>query len=393
MREIGCLIGLALAQVASAQALGFEQPSKDELGFVQSCVADEVTCSYTRTMLLKDGRFRQTAVAILDTGDPGLLSSYSAPDAMIWSHLFDCTTDSVDVASVVGLTESGEVVELKSGFSNRPAYGHVCQSSVPRAVLDEAIDAGARYVAIRRVTTADKRQGVLGGEISLPAAARNRHLIGSLGDAILYADSTVMTQRVVRGELKGSVAIVDEEPSESLQNHHILYSNLASWKEYAVRYGRAESALLSRDLEAAPPANLDEAESGETAASIAQGLAQRIKYRLVPSEVGALPLLTAREVSDRGYGDCRDMAILLIAELERRGIHAVSVVTSTSARFPKSLTVPDLGWANHVVVYVPDLDVYFDLTAGPGKEKVGPSSKTFGSIGFRTDTGDIVIIK
>lgn len=387
------MFGLALTQLAWAQTLGFEQPSKDELGFVRSCVADEVTCAYSRTMLLRDGRLRQAALAILDTSDPNLLSSFSAPGAMIWSQLFDCSTDSVDVASVVGLTESGEVVEINSGFSHEPAYGKVCKSSVPRDVLDQVLEAGGRYVAIRRVTTTDKREGVLAGEITLPAAARNRHLIGSLGDAVLYTDSTVMTQGVVRGGLQDSVVIVEEEPSAALENHHILFSNRSSWKDYAVRYGRAESALLAHDTESVPPADLDEVERSERIASIAHGLAQRIKYHWVPSEAGGLPLLTPREISDRGYGDCRDMATLLRAELQQRGIQAVSVITSIPGRTPKSLTVPDLNWANHVIIYVPALDAYFDLTGGPGTERVNPNSKTYGTIGFRTDTGEVVIIR
>ena len=62
------------------------------------------------------------------------------------------------------------------------------------------------------------------------------------------------------------------------------------------------------------------------------------------------------------YGDCKDHAALLEALLAAAGIDSTgALINSDNAyRLPR---VPTLGVFNHVITYVPSLDLYLDSTA------------------------------
>jgi len=76
---------------------------------------------------------------------------------------------------------------------------------------------------------------------------------------------------------------------------------------------------------------------------------------------GVVPHPAATVLANR-YGDCKDHAILLEALLRAAGIasSAVLVNNGSAYRLPR---VPTLGIFNHVITYVPSLDLYLDSTA------------------------------
>lgn len=392
---LGCLLGVVVVPVASAQVLGFEVASKDEKNFTKSCLEDQVSCSYSRTMLLADGRLRQLTLTLLDAENKDLVASYGGLGQAVWRQVFDCRTDSVQEESVLGLARDGAPLGLETGFESKALNERVCSSSVSSTVLSEVLAAGGRYVSIRRVTTVDKAGGVMTGTIEIPPASRSRLLIGSAGDATLFADSAVMSGRIVRGALKGSTVILDQDPGSGPGGQWVLFSNKESWAQVAVRYGNAEAALLRASGKEGLPGDGDGQAPGlvDRVAATAADVAGRLRYKLSWSEADGLPSRSPSEVFARGEGDCRDMAIALISELNARGIPAVSVLTSTKGGAPRSLVVPDMGWANHVVVHVPGAGLFLDITAGDGSWLVTPSSAIWGAVGFRTDTGEIIVIK
>ena len=90
----------------------------------------------------------------------------------------------------------------------------------------------------------------------------------------------------------------------------------------------------------------------------------RAQIRYVGVYVGAggvVPHAASTVLANR-YGDCKDHAILLEALLRAVGIDSsAALVNSGSAyRLP---SVPTLGVFNHVITYVPALDLYLDSTA------------------------------
>jgi transglutaminase-like putative cysteine protease len=79
------------------------------------------------------------------------------------------------------------------------------------------------------------------------------------------------------------------------------------------------------------------------------------------------------QVFRRGYGDCKDKTFLLVAMLAEAGVEAWPVLLRTRDRGllePRPATL----WAfNHVITYVPDLDLYLDPTnEAAGSEALHP---------------------
>jgi transglutaminase-like putative cysteine protease len=112
------------------------------------------------------------------------------------------------------------------------------------------------------------------------------------------------------------------------------------------------------------------------AARVAGGLAERRARALALSDWvrrhiryvgvyvgpgGVVPHSAATVLANR-YGDCKDHAALLEALLRAAGIDssAVLVNSGNAYRLP---AVPTLGIFNHVITYVPALDLYLDPTA------------------------------
>lgn len=69
------------------------------------------------------------------------------------------------------------------------------------------------------------------------------------------------------------------------------------------------------------------------------------------------------EVVQRGYGDCKDKAALLVAMLRAVGVPADFVLTRTRDLGTLDGTPATLWAFNHAIAYVPDLDLYLDGTA------------------------------
>ena len=70
----------------------------------------------------------------------------------------------------------------------------------------------------------------------------------------------------------------------------------------------------------------------------------------------------AREVLERGYGDCKDKATLLVSMLAAVGVPAEVVILQTVANGRTVDHPPSLRLFDHAIAYVPSLDLYLDGT-------------------------------
>lgn len=89
---------------------------------------------------------------------------------------------------------------------------------------------------------------------------------------------------------------------------------------------------------------------------------KNIRYVAVYIGAGGVVPHPAEQVLDNRYGDCKDHVALLGALLTAVGIDSTpALINARNAyRLP---TVPTLGVLNHVINYVPSLDLYLDSTA------------------------------
>ena len=76
---------------------------------------------------------------------------------------------------------------------------------------------------------------------------------------------------------------------------------------------------------------------------------------------GVVPHAAATVLANR-YGDCKDHAILLEALLRAAGIDSSAALVNSGNAYRLPAT-PTLGIFNHVITYVPALDLYLDSTA------------------------------
>jgi hypothetical protein len=99
------------------------------------------------------------------------------------------------------------------------------------------------------------------------------------------------------------------------------------------------------------------------ALALSDWVRRHIRYVAVYIGPGGVVPHPAAMVLENGYGDCKDHAVLLEALLAASGIDSTSALINNgnAYRLPQ---VPTMGVLNHVINYLPSLDLYLDSTAG-----------------------------
>jgi transglutaminase-like putative cysteine protease len=99
------------------------------------------------------------------------------------------------------------------------------------------------------------------------------------------------------------------------------------------------------------------------ALALADWVRRHIRYVAVYAGAGGVVPHPAATVLASRYGDCKDHAVLLEALLRAAGIASTAVLLNhgNSYRLPE---VPGMGIFNHVINFIPALDLYLDTTAG-----------------------------
>ena len=98
------------------------------------------------------------------------------------------------------------------------------------------------------------------------------------------------------------------------------------------------------------------------ALALSNWVRKKIRYVAVYVGAGGIVPHAADEVLEHRYGDCKDHATLLEALLAAEGIDSTQALINGDNAYTL-LKVPALGMLNHVINYVPQLDLYLDSTA------------------------------
>ena len=99
-----------------------------------------------------------------------------------------------------------------------------------------------------------------------------------------------------------------------------------------------------------------------TALALADWVRNNIRYVGVWIGAGGVVPHPAATVLENRYGDCKDHASLLEALLAAVGIDSTGALINSGNAYQLPST-PTLGVFNHVITYVPSLDLYLDSTA------------------------------
>jgi len=98
------------------------------------------------------------------------------------------------------------------------------------------------------------------------------------------------------------------------------------------------------------------------ARTLYEWVSTNVRYVAVNLGLGAVEPHTAESVLSARYGDCKDHVVLLMALLKARDIDSEPVLINSDDSYALG-DPPTLTSLNHVIIYIPELDLYADSTA------------------------------
>lgn len=175
-------------------------------------------------------------------------------------------------------------------------------------------------------------------------------------------------------EVSGGVAVGVPEPNAPGSSHPfvgVVFTTQPSWAAVAAAYHRKVAAARAPDEVAALVRGVgaDERDLRVRVAKVLAHLRARVRYEAVLLGEAAIVPRRPREVLARGYGDCKDLSVLLVSALESLGIDASVALVSAGGAIDLDPDAPGLEAFDHAIVYVPDADLWVDATddtARPG---------------------------
>ncbi len=216
--------------------------------------------------------------------------------------------------------------------------------------LAYVIDASSRFddveIALSSPETVTVRRA-LSGFTETVATANGRNLFTWIKDPQPY-----------RAAEPNATAPIDREP-------HLIISTYASQEAFGKKF------LEGADPKSAPTPEIrvladaitrDTPDRKEQARAIYDWVTRNIRYFGVFLGDGGWVPHDANSILTAKYGDCKDHATLMRALLAAKGIDADYVLINTAPSY-KTVDIPFPGYYNHVILYLPEFDLYADPTA------------------------------
>jgi tetratricopeptide (TPR) repeat protein len=145
-------------------------------------------------------------------------------------------------------------------------------------------------------------------------------------------------------KFKGKPMLPPELPS----GPEIEYTTARSWGSVAAWYeGATEPVIGIADpgMQAPPDPRKVEA--------VLAGVQEKVRYAALELGMGAYVPRTPQQTIERGYGDCKDKAVLLVRRLREAGIPARLALLTPYPSPDVDPAMPGLEAFDHVIVYVP----------------------------------------
>jgi transglutaminase-like putative cysteine protease len=158
---------------------------------------------------------------------------------------------------------------------------------------------------------------------------------------------------------------LDPDDSEDAGGVTLQASTFPDYAALGAAY--AARALPQAEPDAAVRTLADQLTAGvtdpeEKARRIYAYVAQNIRYIGLQLGIGRVVPHPADEVIEVGYGDCKDHVALLGALLAAVGIASEPALITTESRYDLP-AAPTLGILDHVILYVPQFDLFLDSTS------------------------------
>ena len=269
-------------------------------------------------------------------------------------------------------------VETQSGSKSAgPAYSDDVSTTVVFPDVEVGDTVGLKY----RLTTT---KPLYPGRLSI---AEDFGRGGAYDDVRVLIDEPVAmkSRRVVRG-MSESVATRGDRRLVSLHWSHPVpernertdwsvidpeadpgfeYSTFASWAEVGTSYGQrayAKAAVTPRIRTLANRITMGTSDPRLAAKALYEWVARTITYAGNCVGIGAVVPRDLDVVIDNRQGDCKDHATLLQALLAARGIPSEQALVNAGSVYALA-ALPLAQQVNHVINYVPSLDLFLDSTS------------------------------
>jgi tetratricopeptide (TPR) repeat protein len=175
-------------------------------------------------------------------------------------------------------------------------------------------------------------------------------------------------QRVTRYVAEHVPAVAQEalQPPWAEVLGHVHVSTYKSWEEMGRWYwGLIRDQLVPDDEVRQRAEALTKGLSGDAAKvrAIYDFVVQKTRYVALEFGIHGYKPYRCAQVFSRGFGDCKDKASLIVTMLGSLGIKATPVVVRTANKGDIESAPASLAPFDHMIAYVPSLDLYLDGTA------------------------------
>lgn len=363
---------------------------KDERNFLSKCRDEPEGCAYTR-IWIEPGQSYSRLEALVFKTQSKYWTRVLKESKDFWSSSFLCSDESsVEIrAHFVAHDGSSRPLEL-----SKSRQGATCTTLIRSDQVSDLEIATGSELHIRILhDSITPLSGAISGHIPFKEGMANRFILSNNDQRPVSIDGLIIDGSVYRGLVPGGT-VIDAGSDAKINGTALYFSTLSGWSEFARWYGKEEDIKRRR-----APATRDGTSVGieggvrERVDRVISEISGKVNYRYESLNSGPYPRRTTNLIYESGFADCKDYALLLNEELERQGIASVSVMTGLGAPQPPSLTVPSYSWADHVVVWIPQVNMFIDMTAGKGHEIISPTSSAYGRLGFDVASGQPVIIK
>lgn len=145
----------------------------------------------------------------------------------------------------------------------------------------------------------------------------------------------------------------------------LAVSSFADYAAFARAFddgARGRAAVTPAIAELARQLTASRSDPRSKALALSDWVRRNIRYVAVHIGVGGVVPHPAATVLAQRYGDCKDHAVLLEALLAAAGIDSTGALVNSGNVFRLPRT-PTLGIFNHIITYVPSLDLFLDPSA------------------------------
>ncbi|MDE1899161.1 MAG: transglutaminase domain-containing protein [Xanthomonadaceae bacterium] len=228
----------------------------------------------------------------------------------------------------------------------------------------------------------------------LDPAFRDRALLvvsPAAADVPVHFDARNEAGQRTYGVLQQAQVIIVEPKSPPSAVPSIALSTLPSWHALAQLHRQREDSLLDAEPKLPVFAGLSKR---EVVAQALRWMHARVRYDHDRFRDGAVfPKQSVSAMLDSGMADCKGIALLFRAVMKKNGIDVQTVAVSTVGLRPVSWLIPS-AWVDHVISYVPDLDLYLDAGVPWDAQKTLQGHERFRyEMGLNLATGAFGVIR